>query len=290
MRSSVPDALVHVLCWLSCAVCVTAGQEPTADAPAFEVATVRENRSGETRSRIELVNARFNATNMTLRELVAIAYPAEGGAFRHASELVGGPGWFNSARFDIVAGADGFRGDTNRPGFTTTAADRASVERVRQMLQRLLAERFALRLHHETRPTPIYALVTAKSGGALGPDLRRSTRDCLEEWKTQGMPDARNVACGSIQGARPGSVAGQAAEIGPLVRSLWDWTGRPVIDRTGLTGRFDFSLRWSPEGSTDTDAPSIFTAVQEQLGLKLEPATGPVDVLVVDAAERPAVE
>jgi hypothetical protein len=269
---------------------VTAGQEPTADAPAFEVATVRENRSGETRSRIELVNARFNATNMTLRELVAIAYPAEGGAFRHASELVGGPGWFNSARFDIVASADGFRGDTNRPGFTTTAADRASVERVRQMLQRPAGR--TLRAAPASRDSADADLRArdGESGGALGPDLRRSTRDCLEEWKTQGKPDARNVACGSIQGARPGSMAGQAAEIGPLVRSLWDWTGRPVIDRTGLTGRFDFTLRWSPEGSTDTDAPSIFTAVQEQLGLKLEPATGPVDVLVVDAAERPAVE
>ena len=155
------------------------------------------------------------------------------------------------------------------------------------MLQRLLAERFALRLHHETRPMPIYALVMAKSGGALGPDLRRSTRDCLEEWKTQGMPDARNVACGSIQGARPGSVAGQAAEMRPLVRSLWDWTGRPVIDRTGLTGRFDFTLRWAPEGSTDTDAPSIFTAVQEQLGLKLDSQKGPVTVLVIDRVERP---
>ncbi len=248
MTPSVPGARVQVFCCLLCVVTVTAAQEIPPDGPAFDVATVRENRSGESRSRIELVNARFNATNMTLRELVAIAYPAEGGAFRHASQLVGGPGWFNSARFDIVARADGFRGDTNRPGFTTTAADRESVERVRQMLQRLLAERFALRLHHETRPTPIYALVIAKSAGALGPDLRRSTRDCLEEWKTQGMPDARNVACGSIQGARPGSVGGQAVEIGPLVRSLWDWTGRPVIDRTGLTGRFDFTLRWAPEG------------------------------------------
>ena len=89
--------------------------------------------------------------------------------------------------------------------------------------------------------------------------------------------------------AIPGSgrVTGHAVEMGPLARDLYDWTGRPVVDRTGLTGRFDFTLNWAPEGSTDTDAPSIFTAVQEQLGLKLEPSRGPVDVLVVDSAERP---
>jgi uncharacterized protein (TIGR03435 family) len=109
----------------------------------------------------------------------------------------------------------------------------------------------------------------------------------MEEWKKQGQPDARNLACGSIQGARVGKMTGHAVEIGPFVRDLYDWTGRPVVDRTGLIGRFDFTLTWAPEGSNDTEAPSIFTAVQEQLGLKLVPARGPVDVLVVDSAERP---
>lgn len=263
------------------------GQQIEADLPAFEVATVRENTSGESRSRIELVNARFSAINMTLRELVSIVYPTEGGRFRHASQLVGGPGWFNSARFDIIARAEGFKGDTNKPGFTATATERESVERVRLMMRRLLAERFKLRVRTETRQLPIYALVVLKSSGELGPDIKRSQTDCMEEWKKQGMPDARGLACGSIQGARIGRMTGYAAEIGPLVRDLYDWTGRPVVDRTGLTGRFDFTLNWAPEGSTDTDAPSIFTALQEQLGLKLQPARGPVDVLVVDSAERP---
>ena len=259
-----------------------------ADLPAFEVATVRENTSGEARSRIEVVNARFSAINMTLRELVSIVYPTEGGRFRHASQLVGGPGWFNSARFDIIARADGFRGDTNRPGFTATDAERESVERVRLMMRRLLTERFKLRVRAELREMLIYDLVMLKPGGELGPEMKRSLTDCLSEWKKQGMPDARGLACGSIQGARVGRMTGHAAEIGPLVRDLYDWTGRPVMDRTGLTGRFDFTLTWAPEGSTDTDAPSIFTAVQEQLGLKLQPARGAVDVLVVESVERPA--
>jgi bla regulator protein BlaR1 len=256
------------------------------DTPAFEVATVRENTSGDARSRIEVVNARFSAINMTLRELVSIVYPTEGGRFRHASQLVGGPGWFNSARFDIIARAEGFRGDTNRPGFTATDAERESVERVRLMMRRLLAERFKLRARTERRQMPIYELVMLKPG-QLGPEMKRSPTDCMEEWKKQGMPDARGLPCGSIQGARVGRMTGHAAEIGPLVRDLYDWTGRPVMDRTGLTGRFDFTLNWAPEGSTDTDAPSIFTAVQEQLGLKLQPARGAVEVLVVDSVDRP---
>ena len=261
-------------------------QRPETDLPAFEVATVRENTSGEARSRIEVVNARFSAINMTLRELVSIVYPTEGGRFRHASQLVGGPGWFNSARFDIIARAEGFKGDTNRPGVTATDAERESVERVRLMMRRLLAERFKLRLRTEMRQTPIYELVMLKPGGQLGADMKRSPTDCMAEWKKQGMPDARSLACGSIQGAR-GRMTGHAAEIGPLVRDLYDWAGRVVVDRTGLTGRFDFTLNFAPEGSTDTDAPSIFTALQEQLGLKLQPARGPVEVLVVDFVERP---
>ena len=266
----------------------TFAQPVEADLPAFEVATVRENTSGDARTRIDVVNGRFSAINMTLRELVAIVYPTEGGRFRHASQLVGGPAWFNSARFDIVARAEGFNGDTNRPGFTASAAERESVERVRLMTRRLLAERFKLRVRTEMRQMPIYELVMLKPG-QLGSELKRSPTDCMAEWKKQGMPDARASACGSIQGAR-GKMTGHAAEMGPLVRDLYDWSGRPVFDRTGLTGRFDFTLNWAPEGSTDTDAPSIFTALQEQLGLKLQPARGAVDVLVIDSAERPTPE
>jgi uncharacterized protein (TIGR03435 family) len=263
-------------------------QVAAADNPAFEVATVRENTSSEARKRIEVLpGGQFNAINMTLREIVSIVYPTDGGRFRHADQLVGGPGWFDSARFDIVAKTDARGGDSNKPGFTATAADREAVERVRLMMRQLLAERFKLRVHNETRQLSIYELVMLKPGGALGPDIKRAAVDCIEEWKKQGKPDARNLACGSIQGARVGKMTGHAVEIGPLVRDLYDWTGRPVVDRTGLTGRFDFTLTWAPAGSNDTEAPSIFTAVQEQLGLKLEPARGPVDVLVIDSAERP---
>lgn len=263
-------------------------QSPTSHGPTFEVATVRENTSAETRSRIEVLpSGQFNAINMTLRQIVAIVYPTDGGRFRPADQLVGGPGWFDSARFDIIAKTDARGGDSNKPGFTASAADREAVERVRLMMKGLLAERFKLRVHEEIRQLPIYELVVLKRSGELGPDIKRATIDCMEEWKKQGKPDARNLACGSLQRTRNGHVIGHAVDIGPLVANLHDWSGRPVVDRTGLTGRFDFTLNWAPEGTTDTNAPSIFTALQEQLGLKLEPARGPVDVLVVDSVERP---
>lgn len=273
--------LVFVLC-----VTNAAGQVADPGRPSFEVATVRENRSADARQRIEVIpSGQFNAINMTLRELVSIVYPTDGGKFRHRDQLVGVPGWFDSARFDIIA-KSGVRGtDTNRPGFTATAAERDAVEQIRLMVQQLLAERFKLRVHHETRTLPIYALILLKKD-ALGRDLRRSPTDCALEWQKQGRPDARGLACGSMQG-RPGKITGHAVEISPFVRDLYDWTGRPVVDRTGLTGRYDFTLTWSPDAEPDSDAPSIFTALQEQLGLKLEPATGPVDVLVVDSVERP---
>ena len=260
-----------------------------AAAPVFEVATVRENTSSETRQRIEVLpSGQFNAINMTVREILSIAYPSEGGRFRHENHLVGGPAWLGSTRFDIIAKVEGARGvDTNKPGFAGNAADREAVERVRLMLHHLLAERFKLRLHFETRQLPIYNLVIAKSTGELGPELKKATTDCMEEWKRQGRPEARALACGTIQRARGTGVTAYAVEMGPFVRDLYDWTGRLVVDRTGLTGRFDFTLNFAPDSVNDSDAPSIFTAVQEQLGLKLEPATGPVEVLVIDSAERP---
>jgi uncharacterized protein (TIGR03435 family) len=262
-------------------------QSVDADGPTFEAATVRENRSAETRTRIEVLpSGQFNAINMTLRQIVSIVYPTAEGRFRPADQLDGGPGWFDSLRFDIIAKSDARGGDSNKPALAATAADRDAVERVRLMMRRLLADRFKLRVHNETRQLPIYELLLLKRS-ELGPDMKRATIDCLEEWKNQGTPDARNLACGSLQRVRPGSVRGHAVEIGPLVGSLFDWAGRPVVDRTGLTGRFDFTLNWAPESSNDTEAPSIFTALQEQLGLKLQPARGPVDVLVVDSAERP---
>src|SRR5919106_6496783 len=109
-------------------------QSVDADGPAFEAATVRENRSAETRNRIEVLpSGQFNAINMTLRQIVSIVYPTVEGRFRPVDQLVGGHGWFDSLRFDIIAKSDARGGDSNKPGLAATAADRDAVERVRLM-------------------------------------------------------------------------------------------------------------------------------------------------------------
>ena len=253
-------------------------QSPEAGGPAFEAATVRPNTSGETRRQIEVLpGGRFNAINMTLWQILSIAYPIDG-KFRDEINLTGGPGWINSDRFDIVAKAEGSpRLDTNKPGSTVTDVDRDAVERIRMMLRRFLAERFKLRLHHETRQLPLYELVMAKTDGGVGPELRKAAGNCGRE-------------CGSIRRMGPNKVVGTEVSLGSLAHSMSDWAGRTVVDKTGLTGPMDFSLTWSAENTPDSTAPSIFTAVEEQLGLKLVPARGPVDVLVIDSAERPTTD
>jgi uncharacterized protein (TIGR03435 family) len=266
--------LVLALLWLACVPAAHA-QTPAVDGPAFEAATVRPNTSAETRRQIEVLpGGRFNAINMTLWQILSIAYPVDG-RFRDDINLTGGPGWITSDRFDIVAKAEGSpRLDTNKPGPTVTDVDREAVERIRLMLRRFLAERFKLKFHHETRQLPTYELVRARNNGALRSALHKAAGDCGRD-------------CGSIRRTGPDSVTGTSVSMGSLAHTMSDWVRRTVVDKTGIDGPMDFTLTWSLESSPDSSAPSIFTAVEEQLGLELVPARGLVDVLVVDSAEHP---
>jgi uncharacterized protein (TIGR03435 family) len=169
------------------------------------------------------------------------------------------------------------------------------------MLRTLLAERFKLVAHKETKTLPIYALVMRRPDGALGPQLRRSTTDCapINAARGSGAPGASPprapgdpLPCGIVGSVGPPlRVVGDSQSMAQLIYVLSGYAGRSVIDRTGLSGLFSFTLELSfPEAqapTTQNEAPSFFTAVQEQLGLKLEPTTGPVDVLVIDHVERP---
>jgi uncharacterized protein (TIGR03435 family) len=258
-----------------CGVWTAAAQTPEIGGPAFEVATVRENRSGETRFQIEVLpGGRFNAINMTLWQIVSVAYPIDG-RFPDEIQLVGGPSWIKSSRFDIVAKVEGSPAlDTNKPGSTATDDDRRAVNEIRSMLRRLLADRFTLRLHPETRNLPIYELVMVNGEGRLGPALRKAAGNC-------------GSVCGSIRSSAPGHVIATSVSMGSIAHSMSGWVRRTVVDRTGINGDMDFTLTYAPEGTTDSTDPSIFTALQEQLGLKLQPTVGPVEVLVVDSAERP---
>lgn len=275
MNRGISIGMLSVLCMPLGVLYPVGAQTLDPVGPAFEVATVRENTSGEIRFQIEVQpGGRFNAINMTLWQILSVAYPIHG-RFPDEIQLVGGPAWIKSARFDIIAKVEGSPAlDTNKPGSTVTDAERNSVEHIRLMLRRLLADRFQVRVHEEARQLPIYELVIARRGGGPGPALRTAKPDCAP-------------LCGSIRSATPGNVTATSVSMGSIAHTMSGWVGRTVVDKTGIDGPMDFTLTYAPEGTPNSNAPSIFTAVQEQLGLKLEPTTGPVDVVVVDSAERP---
>jgi len=165
-------------------------------------------------------------------------------------QLVGGPGWIESDEFYIAAKGD----------------PAASVDQCRAMVQALLMDRFKLAVHREMRQLPAYGLVVDPKGPKFH-ESEASTR-----------PDMTGG---------PGQMKARRISIAILAQSLSRLLDRPVLDLTGLTGRYDFELEWTPEGDTAGTGPSIFTAVQEQLGLRLETKTGPMEVLVIDHVEKP---
>jgi uncharacterized protein (TIGR03435 family) len=205
-------------------------------------------------------------------------------------QLIGAPEWADSASFDITAT---FPAEPHR-----TEDDR------RAMLRALLADRFGLKTHREKRELPIYALVMARKDGALGPQMVRSTIDC-EQWNAEKRP---RIGAGSPSSVAPGGkrpvcqmlttrrfISAGTQTMQQLSEILQPLTGRPVANRTGLAGTFDFDLQWTsgpvapaPGASPlADDGPSIFAALQEQLGLRLESTRDTFDVVVIDAIRRP---
>jgi uncharacterized protein (TIGR03435 family) len=271
---------------------LTAPQAATPSTPdtgtaSFEVASVKPNKTGDERVSIGLQpGGRFNASNVPLRMLLRQAYDMQ------ESQIVGGPEWLRSDRFDVVA---------------KTPAGEYSANQMRPMLRALLAERFKLRAHHETREMPVYALMKARQDGSLGPNITPAAVDCVAVMQSRrGGPQpappqpGQKIDCGLLIGVGRMNVGGMPMM--SLARSLSSLVGRTVLDKTGLTGGFDFELTYAPEGlgglpplpndvslpDGDPNAPTIFTALQEQLGLKLESQHAPVDVLVIDSAEPPS--
>jgi uncharacterized protein (TIGR03435 family) len=238
-------------------------------APAFDAISIKPNRSGEQGGSSRAQPGRYVGVNVTLMRLVRLAY-------RPIEEFDGGPDWKDRDHFDIEAVASG------NPGQPQMLA----------MLRSLLADRFKLLAHIETRPLPVYELSLARPDGRLGPSLARVAASCPPPGsppQTPGPNEAANqpVRCGFrlldgvLSGA--GTLANLASELSVA--------GRRVVDRSSLEGVYRIELRWSPESAAPAapDAPpEIFTALREQLGLKLQPATAPIDVAVIDRAERPA--
>jgi uncharacterized protein (TIGR03435 family) len=247
-------------------------QEPAAG-KAFDVTSVRENRSGATQSRTNRTATSATFVNHTLRTIIQFAY-----GIQTPGRIIGAPAWIAADRFDIDArGAIG------------------SLDDFRAMMKRLLADRFQLAAHTEQREMPVYHLVTARRDGVLGPSLTLSTTECTTG--RGAAPPAAGTAGDAVCGLRS-SGAGAITFVGVTIDALAAFLSisqqRQVLDRTGLTGRYDIRLAFAPEpmpGRTPDPLlegrPVLVTALQEQLGLKLEGATERQDVLVIESVSRP---
>ena len=241
--------------------------------PQFEVATVRPNKSGDTGASLNLrPGGRMVGTNQMARNLIRNAFNLQ------PFQLTGGPDWMDSDRFDIVAKvADA---DLDEKGTM-------SAQQFMLRLQALLEDRFQMVTRWEIRELPVYALVVA-ADGKLGPKVKAHVGEC---GRGGGPPPPGSPAlnCGTRTNRTPtgGTVTGVGITMETLARNLSGTTGRYVVDKTGLSGSYDLELEFTPDQSPDTTGPSLFTAMQEQLGLKLDSQRAPVEVLVIDRLERP---
>jgi uncharacterized protein (TIGR03435 family) len=274
-------------------------------APSFEVASVKVNKSSTPMMSMRMLPNSFSATNVSVQMLLTTTYRIR------QFQIQGAPAWLNTDRFDINA----------------KAPDKTPPDQLMLMIRSLLADRFKLVSHNETKESPIYALVMARSDGKLGPKLSKTTDDCdaiLKERREAARaggpgptvftppPITERPICrinmGSSQqptGRFAMRFRGGGQPIDTLVRQLEALTDRSIVNRTGLTGLYDFDLEWVPQlagaalatggisatGQTASgpidDGPTMFDAVQ-QLGLKLESTRGPVEYLVIDSVAKPA--
>lgn len=267
-----------ILAVVVCAVAGAAGQS----GPAFEVASVKANRSGQGGSTTRFTPGGYQGRNVTLRFLIRSAYDVQD------VQLVGAPAWIASERFDINA----------------TLTGDPSLEERQAMLRALLAERFKLVVRNESRELPTYALVRAKADGPLGPRIKASECEMKVDEPLPATPDGP-VPCGAYLSSI-GMVRARSVTLDRLASGLTPMVNRITTDRTGLAGTFDIELRWTPENlpqrapgtppgqavqingiAIDPDGPSIFTALQEQLGLKLDASKAVMPVLVIEGVERP---
>jgi uncharacterized protein (TIGR03435 family) len=251
-----------------------AGERPQVEdvaAERFEVVSIKENKSIRDDGTI-LTAGRLTVRNLPLRSLLRYAYRVRD------YQLIDLPNWGGSVPFDIEA---------NYPGGSTPPN-----AQVRAMLRRLLAERFGLVAHEEIRQRPTYGLVRAKQTGELGPDLKKSDVDCSGKTPQIGTPASGPVCTMLVTRA---FLRGGTRTMEQLATTLQTYVQAPVLDRTQLSGAFDFTLRWSTTGellaaaelATFDDVAKLFTALEDQLGLKLEATRGPVSVVVIDAVHRP---
>jgi uncharacterized protein (TIGR03435 family) len=253
---------------------------PAADVkvPDYDVVSVKPNKSDAHMIKMMNTPDGLSMSNVTLKMLIANAYGIR-------QDLIsGGPGWVESDHFDFDAKVAGVDVETYK---------KLNRDQKRAMLTSALTERFKLKVHTETKVIPVYELTVARGGPKLKETAPVETKPADGPGSGSGGSPAiavgRKMTSFSIGG---GHYQMSGAPMSALANQLSSVERRSVIDRTGLTGNYDIDLKWTPDdapagGDGDT-GPSIFTALQEQLGLKLEAAKGPVETLVVDHAEAPS--
>jgi len=252
--------------WIPALACIPALSQTQTTAPSFEAAAVKANKSGEIRMAVDFqAGGRFSATNVPLKILIALAYHVR------PEGVTGGPAWLGSDRFDIVA----------------KAAQTTPPDEMRRMLQTLLAERFKLEMHTDQKILPAYALLQGKAG----PKLQPSEPGLLTDQRCrpgESIPGQKHFVCDHMTMAL---FADTLQELAP--REI----GAPVVDQTGVQGTYTFNLAWAPAVPGDpanppdpAAGPTLFEALDSQLGLKLESRKLPRPVIVIDRVEREPVE
>lgn len=261
--------------------------------PDFEVVSIKPAAPDARGTYFNMPGGILTIKNMPVKEMIVIAWRVQ------PFQITGGPSWIESAHYDISAKPEGKPKRSDIP----------------LMLQALLEDRFQLKVHSETKEFPIYALVRARKDGKLGPQLVPSNEGSCTPFdpsKPPPPPDPNNppkLGCGGMM-MGPDRINAVGVDIAQLQPMLSRILGRTVVDKTGLTGKFDITAHWTPDQAQlmqgpfggpppggppdmpqprfDPNGPSIFTALEEQLGLKLESQKGPVDILVIDHIERPS--
>jgi uncharacterized protein (TIGR03435 family) len=254
-------------------------QSPTMDVktPQYEVVAIKPDKAGGG-MRIMWSPDGYSASNITLKLLMKYAY-----TFKTDDHVSGLPGWADSFHFDFEA-----KMDADSVAALEKLSEPKQAEQRRLMMQAVLADRFHLKVHHETKDLAMYSLVIAKGGFKLkDADPNNTYQNGIKA--PDGFSHAGMVMIGD------GRITAQAIPISTLVDKLSLQLERQIVDQTDLTGKYDIQLKWSPDeeqqdasSATKDFGPSIFTALQEQLGLRLEPTKGPVDTIVVDHVEMPS--
>ncbi len=273
LRASLPISGATVIVSLAAmgAVAQTAKNEPLPQRPSFEVVSIRAHDPNDRKvfnSFQAYPGGKFTSLNCSFWMLIHYAFQIQ------PYQIPDGPGWIKSVGFDLNA----------KPGEAHDFDD------IPVMLQGVLEDRFQLKYHWEIREQSVYDLVVTKSG-KLRPSIVKA--ECPRPFAdSEGVP--QDAPCGDLDNTS-GYTKGYKLTGSELAASLSWLLSKPVVDKTNLAGAYDVELRWTPDsvemksnGSSEHDTPDIFTALQEQLGLKLEPSKGPVRVLVIDHVEKPS--